>query len=102
MLDSNNSNQKYYGEALLTLAMLPQPIAIGILILGCWNIGMQPSGKFFRNLIPIDSWKQFFKAYLVLLGHRIWDKNDLVNISLLQVVCHGPPSSPPCNILILY
>lgn len=40
-----------YEEVRLTMAHLPKPIAMEIVMLGCWNIWLQRNGHVFRNIV---------------------------------------------------
>lgn len=67
----------FYEGLVLALEKLPAPIAMDIIILGCWNIWMQRNGRIFRNADPtFQAWKHSFKEDLNLLNRRIRKKHD--------------------------
>lgn len=54
----------------------PAPIAMDIVIMGCWNIWMQRNGKIFKAVPPgIHAWKQGLYQDLSLVKHRTKEKN---------------------------
>lgn len=65
----------FYEEITLLAQALPTPIAMEILIMGCWNIWIQRNGKIFKSQpYSIQSWRRLLKNCLLILQHRIKNK----------------------------
>ena len=64
-----------YDEIGMMITLLPQDLAMEIIIMGCWAIWMVRNDKIF-NSIPtsIDRWKFIFLTELHLLKFRIKEK----------------------------
>ena len=66
----------FYEDLVLALEKLPAPIAMDVIILGCWNIWSKRNGKIFRMEVPTLSTHTFLvKKDLLRLGHRVKSKN---------------------------
>ena len=72
--------QRYRGisvfdEVSLSIQALSTPIAMEVIIMGCWNIWMQRNGVILKAILAsVLSWRASSRADLLLLKHRIKDK----------------------------
>ncbi|XBI17104.1 hypothetical protein VPH35_059226 [Triticum aestivum] len=59
-------------EILLNTNALPRNFGLIIIIMGCWHIWMQRSGRIFQQIQPpVESWRLLLKKDLNLLTHKI-------------------------------
>lgn len=59
-------------EIIFLTQALPTPIAMEIVIIGCWQLWMQRNSKIFKTQPPlVTSWRRLLKIDLLLVRHRV-------------------------------
>ena len=75
ILGSRRSGLSIFYEVSLAIQSLPTPIAMEIMIMGCWNIWTQRNDKIFRqHQQSVQAWRFFFMKDLKLLRFKVKEK----------------------------